>query len=303
MAIPDYQSLMLPLLRLCADGQEHTLRDSIETLAGEFRQTPEERSQLLPSGQQPVFDNRVGWARTYMKKAGLLEAPRRGVVRITERGKQVLASNPTRVDAKFLEQFEEFMAFRVASRRVDDDEPVLAANDETETPEEALASAYQRLRGALAEELLEKVKVCSPAFFERLVVELLVAMGYGGSRKEAGRRVGKSGDGGIDGIINEDRLGLDVVYIQAKRWDGTVSRPEIQKFVGALQGHRARKGVFISTSDFSREALEYAQNLDSKVVLVNGRQLTEYMIDFNVGVATQTVFQVKRIDSDYFAEE
>jgi len=301
--IPDYQTLMLPLLQYCADGQDHTLRELIDALGSKMKLTAKERKELLPSGQQAVFDNRVGWARTYLKKAGLLLAPSRGHVVISDRGRKVLKKPPVKIDVKFLEQFEEFVAFEGASRDGKASEAVQESSRAAGTPQEALETAYQQLRGALADEILEKVKVSTPGFFERLVVELLVAMGYGGSRKDAGERIGQSGDEGIDGIIKEDRLGLDVIYIQAKRWENPVGRPEVQKFVGALQGQRARKGVFITTSCFSRDAAEYAKHLDSKVILIDGERLAQLMVDFNVGVSHVSSYDVKRIDTDYFVEE
>ncbi len=302
--LPDYQSLMLPVLRYCGDGKDHTLRETIEALQDEFKLTDEERKELLPSGRQAVFDNRVGWARTYLKKAGLLDSPRRGHVVVTDRGKSVLGASPERIDVKYLEQFNEFLEFRDSSRnREVDAQHTAETSSDSGTPEEALEAAHQQLRGALADEILEKVKECSPKFFERLVVELLVTMGYGGSRKDAGERVGRSGDGGIDGIIKEDRLGLDVIYIQAKRWDNTVGRPEVQKFVGALQGQRARKGILLTTSSFTKDAAEYAANLDSKVILIDGRRLAQLMVDFNVGATLVTSYEVKRVDTDYFVED
>lgn len=303
--IPDYQTLMRPVLELCQDGAERHMRDVSAALADQFELTPEEREELLPSGRQPVFYNRVGWARTYLKKAGLLASPRRGAIVITDRGKALLDNPPERITAKFLTRYDEFVEFQTTARKQQEPEaePADASHEAQSTPEEALEAAYQQLRDALADELLERVKACSPAFFERLVVELLVAMGYGGSRKEAGRRVGRRGDEGIDGIINEDRLGLDVIYLQAKRWENSVGRPEVQKFVGALQGQRARKGVFITTASFSREAIEYVNHLDSKVILIDGQQLTQHMVDFDVGVSKQASYEVKRLDSDYFAED
>ncbi len=302
MAIPDYQTCMLPFLRHLADGADHTLRDTEESLAQHFRLTPAERAERLPSGQQGVFRNRVGWARTYLKKAGLLDSPKRAVFRITQRGMTTLASNPERIDVKVLEQFPEFIEFRDASRS----EGGAAAAGElppaTTTPEESIELAHQSLREQLAAELLRRILGCSPTFFEQLVVELLVKMGYGGSRKDAGERIGQTGDGGIDGIIKEDRLGLDTLFIQAKRWQGPVGRPEIQKFVGALQGQRAKKGVFITTSNYTAEATDYAGRIDTKVVLIDGKQLAGLMIDFDVGVAPAATYTVKRIDSDYFED-
>lgn len=303
MPIPDYQSLMLPLLRFAADGNDHTTREAVETLASEFQLTPAERTELLASGQQAIFNNRVGWANSYLKKAGLLEAPRRGALRITARGKQILAENPPKVDVRFLERFPEFIEFRDAPRNnrgTETTETIVAATEQT--PEEALELAHQSLRLSLAQDLLSRILSCSPTFFERLVVELLVKMGYGGSRRDAGERIGQSGDGGIDGIIKEDRLGLDTIFIQAKRWQGSVGRPEIQKFVGALQGQRAKKGVFITTSSYTAEAIDYASRIDTKVVLIDGQLLANLMMDFDVGVSVSASYIVKRIDSDYFEE-
>jgi restriction system protein len=239
MPIPDYQTVMLPLLRFLRDAKEHSLGEAVDAIADHFKLPPEERQQLLPSGASTVIGNRVGWARTYMKKAGLIESTRRGFFRLTDRGQEVLKSRPERVDVTFLEQFPEFVAFRGLRHERATDSETSASNGEA-TPEEALETAYQRVHGTLEAEILDRVKSASPAFFERLVVELLVAMGYGGSLRDAGQAVGRSGDGGVDGIIKEDRLRLDVLYVQAKRWEGPVSRPEIQKFAGALQGHRAR---------------------------------------------------------------
>ncbi|MEO0985956.1 MAG: restriction endonuclease [Cyanobacteria bacterium J06639_14] len=305
MAIPDYQSIMLPLLRLAVDGEIHRFRSAIEELAEQFELTEEERRELLPSGKQPTFDNRVGWARTYMTKAGLLSSPRRGQLQITDRGKQVLNESPSTINVAFLQQFDEFIAFRNFRRSKTETKtgsPNLTSSDDS-TPEESLEGAYQSLRSDLANEILEIVKKCSPAFFEELVVDLVVKMGYGGSRKEAGQAIGRSGDEGIDGIIKEDRLGLDIIYIQAKRWQSVVGRPEIQKFAGALQGQRARKGIFITTSSFTREATEYVKNIETKIILIDGSLLAEYMIDNNVGVTVEATYELKRIDSDYFAED
>lgn len=310
MPIPDYQTAMLPLLRLAGDDEEHKFRDAVERLATEFQLTDEERSELLPSGTAFLFDNRVGWARTYLKQAGLLSAPKRGVFRITSAGQALLAQKPERLDVEKLLQFEEFRAFR-ARRRVATDEPSGESMSvaerplavETQTPEDQLAAAYRRLRQELELDLLEQVKASAPAFFEQLVIDLLVAMGYGGSRQDAGRAIGKSGDGGIDGIIKEDKLGLDAIYVQAKRWDGTVGRPEVQKFAGALQGHRANKGVFITTSNYSREALEYVGLINSRIILISGAELVSLMIDHGVGVSTIGVYELKKIDADYFEGE
>jgi restriction system protein len=302
MAIPDYQTCMLPLLKHYADGQEHTNRDSIDALAQEFKLTDEERRMMLPSGVQGLFDNRVNWARTYMKKAALIESPRRGIHKITKRGLDVLKKKPGRIDVTFLGQFQEFKDFR-ALRHAKQEENETELDLSNKTPEESLEEAYQKLRGDLAADLLQRLKSCSPPFFERLVVEVIVKMGYGGTRQDAGKAIGKAGDGGIDGIIKEDKLGLDAIYIQAKRWDNTVGRPEIQKFVGALTGQRAKKGLFITTSDFSADAEDYISRIDAKVVLIDGETLAQLMIDHNVGVSTTGTYEIKKVDSDYFSEE
>ncbi|MFH1140403.1 MAG: winged helix-turn-helix domain-containing protein, partial [Chloroflexota bacterium] len=247
MTIPDFQSLMLPLLRMIADGRDHSLGDVIGGLAATFHLGTQERDVLLPSGRQSMFDNRVGWARTYLKKAGLIESTARGRFRITEKGLRVLRDNPTNIDAKFLRQYPEFRAFLDSSRRREP-EDVGGAESSTRTPEETLENSYQMLRRDLAQELLERIKGGSPAFFEQVVLDLLVAMGYGGSKRDAVEAVGGARDEGIDGTIKEDKLGLDVVYVQAKRWEGPVGRPVVQAFAGSLEGRRARKGVLITTS-------------------------------------------------------
>ncbi len=304
MAVPGFQEMMLPILTLAEDSQEHSLRDTTDAVARRLGLTDEDRNHPLPSGRQTMLANRVGWARTYMAKAGLLEATRRGYFRITDRGREVLARKPTGIDTDLLGQFPEFREFKtLRHEKPTDEEPVEPAG--FETPEELIEAAHQKLRDTLAAELLQAIRVCSPSFFERLVVDLLVRMGYGGTRKDAGEAIGQSGDEGIDGIIKEDRLGLDIVYVQAKRWEltTTVGRPEIQKFAGALQGHRARKGVFITTSSFTKDALDYTSRIDSKIVLIDGQTLARLMIDFGVGVAHVASYELKRIDSDYFAEE
>lgn len=307
MAVPDYQSLMLPLLRLAGEKKEEiSTGEAVEVLAKDLHLTDEDLKEMLPSGIQSTFFNRVGWASTYMKKAGLLEATRRGYYRITSRGNELLAKKPKAINAKFLKQYPEFLEFqqlkgtRSSNKTGGIKEP---PDISTSTPSEELETAYENLRAELAQELLSKLKKTSPAFFERVVVELLVKMGYGGSRADAGRAIGKSGDGGIDGIIKEDKLGLDVVYIQAKRWDSSpVGRPDVMQFAGALQAQHANKGIFITTSRFTDEALHYVSQIGSKIVLMDGEQLTNLMIEHDVGVSIVALYPVKKIDNDYFEE-
>ena len=304
MPIPNYQIVMLPLLRLASDGAERPFREAVERLADEFALTDDERAELLPSGTANVFGSRVGWARTYLKQAGLLEAPKRGIFRITPEGTALLDSKPAKVDNSLLNQYPSFRAFRTRGKDLEDGaKPACVEVTSDQTPEDAMATAYQRVRKILEAELLEQIKLSSPAFFERLVVDLVVAMGYGGSRQDAGRAIGRSGDGGIDGIIKEDRLGLDVIYLQAKKWEDAVGRPEVQKFAGALQGQRANKGIFITTSRYSREALEYINVIATKIILIDGEMLTALMVDHNVAVTKTGTYELKKIDADYFEGE
>ncbi len=302
--IPDYQSLMLPILQLLSRGDEYHIRDIIEKLAKNFRVTEDERKEMLASGSQAIFDNRVGWAKTYLKKAGLLESPKRGYFKISSQGIETLNENLEKIDAKYLKKFPSFLEFQSPSKS-DLESETKDEDVSFETPEELLDKAYTRIRKSLAAELLTKVVDLSPTFFERLVVELLVKMGYGGTIKDAGKAIGKSGDEGIDGTIKEDKLGLDIIYIQAKRWKpgNMVGRPEIQKFVGALAGQGAKKGIFLTTSSFTKEALEYTPRNETKIVLINGEQLSELMIDYNLGCAIQQTYELKKIDNDFFGEE
>lgn len=304
MPIPDYQTLMLPLLKNAANHEQLAMKDAVRFISDEFGLNDEERNKLLDSGMQRVINNRIGWARTYLSKAGLISYPKPGLISITERGKDLLRSSPKRIDNNTLLKYPEFAEFKKKGASNDNGASVetLKLWDNERTPEEELHKSSLALKQALMEEILSKVKSASPAFFEELVVDTLVKMGYGGSRKEAGQAIGKSRDEGIDGIINEDRLGLDVIYIQAKRWDGNVGRPEIQKFAGALQGKRAKKGVFITTSDFTAEAKDFARNIDSNIVLISGSQLSELMWDYEVGIVTEAVIHLKKIDLEYFGE-
>jgi restriction system protein len=301
MAIPDYQKIMLPLLKYSSDGIEHSFRDAVEKVANFFGVTDIERSELLPSGKYPIFDNRVGWAKTYLTKACLLEVPKRGYFNISERGVNLLKKSPSEITSKSLEQFEEFKEFasQKKSHQTNISSEIIISNDNS-TPEDVLAKAYIELKESIELEVLEQIKSVSPMFFEQLVIDLLVSMGYGGNRQDAARAVGKSGDGGIDGIINEDRLGLDVIYIQAKRWDNVVGRPEIQKFAGALEGQRARKGIFITTSSFTKEAIDFANNIQKKIILIDGKRLSKLMVENNVGVSVVGTYAIKKIDLDYF---
>ncbi|KAF5065512.1 Mrr restriction system protein [anaerobic digester metagenome] len=301
MGVPDFQTIMLPLLKITSDCEKHSLHEVIEELSEEFNLSHEDMKELLPSGKQPIFDNRVGWARTYLKKAGLIEYKRRGYSNITERGLAVLKESPEKITIKFLKQYPEFMEFiSVTNKKLDKTE---SYNEDLKTPIEILENGYKTINENLAIDLLDQIKNCSPSFFENLVVDLLLKMGYGGSRADAGKAIGKTNDNGIDGIIKEDKLGLDVIYIQAKRWENTVGRPEIQKFAGALLGQQAKKGIFITTSDYSKNARDYVSNIESKVILIGGEELSKLMIDHNVGVSTVNSYEIKRIDSDYFIEE
>jgi len=307
MAVPDYQSVMLPLLQFAAKkGSETSTSEVVEALTNELSLTESDLKEMLPSGIQSTFVNRVGWASTYMKKAGLLETTRRGFYQITERGRDLLKNQPKTINVKLLKQYPEFLEFQqLKGTRSGDKFPASKGSSYvlTATPSEALEAAYENLRDELAHELLVRLKKVSPAFFERVVVELLVKMGYGGSRADAGKAIGRSGDGGIDGIIKEDKLGLDVVYIQAKRWDNSpVGRPDVMQFAGALQAQRANKGIFISTSRFTDDARNYVSQIGSKIVLIDGEQLTSLMIEHDVGVSTVSLYPVKKIDSDYFEE-
>lgn len=313
MSIPDYQSLMLPLLRIIGDKAEHTLPEVCASIADEFKLTDAERNEMLPSGGQLKLYNRVGWSRTYMTKAGLIETISRGKFRITPRGEELLHSNQTRIDTEFLMRYPEFVEFRSKESEVKTI-PVSPISENThsskcvipqQTPYEMIESGYLSLHEQIAEDFLQKATTCTPRYFEKLVVDLLVAMGYGGSYREAAAKItGKSGDDGIDGVINEDRLGLDVVHIQAKRWTKTtVGRPEVQSFAGSLEGQRSRKGVFITTSQFSDEAKEYVNRIEKKIILIDGKRLADLCIEFQIGVAPVTTFKVNRIDVDYFEEE
>ena len=304
MPIPDYETLMLPLLSLAAETPKNELSGltAVSALAAKFTLTDEERTELLPSGGTFKFSSRVSWAATYLKKSGLLEAPRRAYLCITQRGLDALKRKPTRIDGEFLSQYEEFRQFQGKKKDKKGKQEQDIGN--SETPIESIDAQYRKLREALASEILEKVKNCSPQFFERLVIKLLVRMGYGGSLKDAGQAIGRSGDGGVDGVIKEDLLGLDNIYVQAKRWtDKSIGSPDIDQFAGALSKKKANKGIFITTSSFSKDALASVKEYGAKIVLIDGAQVAQFMIDYGVGVAVDQNYEIKKIDSDFFEED
>ena len=299
--IPSLDELMLPMLKFLGDGQEHSMREVEDHLAKVFNLTEEEIAQRYEVSGDSIFKNRVSWARTYLLKAKLIDAPRRGYVIITDRGRDVLAQNLTRLDCKFLEKYPEFFSFYNGSKPKG---PTINGGDEVRTPEEEISENLDQLNQALKDDLLQRVLSLSPARFEMLVIQLIVRMGYGGSFEEVSQLLGKAGDEGVDGVIKEDVLGLDNVYIQAKRWtQGSIGRPEVQSFVGALQGKGANKGIFITTATFTKDAWQYAESLKGiKVVLIDRDKLLDYMIRYNVGVHVDRVLEIKKIDEDYFLE-
>jgi restriction system protein len=307
MPIPGFQEFFLPALKVFADDQLHGSADIATEIAKQFNLSDDDKKEMLPSGKQSRFVNRIAWTIVHLRRAAIIESISRGQYRITERGKQVVASGASRLDVKYLMRFPEYKQFR---DRKDDEEgdsanvtstSVVSAQDQT--PTEKLENTYQGLRRELADDILDKVKTASPRYFEQIVVDLLVAMGYGGSHAEAGQKTRYTADGGVDGIIKEDKLGLDNIYLQAKRWEATVGRPVVQAFAGSLEGFRARKGVLITTSQFSSDAKEYVDRIEKKIVLIDGEQLAELMIDHNVGVTVQNTYVLKRVDGDYFEEE
>lgn len=306
MPIPDFQTVMLPILKDLARG-ERSSQETQEALASHFALTAEELTARIPSGRAKTFQNRLGWAKTHMKAAGLIESPRRGVYRLTVRGQEILASSPSSIGITTLNQYPEYVAFREGNGTSTAVSGSTTASftqaTDARTPDELVEEGYLQLRTSLVAELRERIAQVSPEAFEQLVIDVLTAMGYGGAQEESGLVVGRSGDGGIDGVIKEDRLGLETIYVQAKRWENTVGRPDIQRFAGALQGQRARKGVFITSSTFSAEARAYAASIQTTIVLVDGAQLAELMIDHNVGVTLAKRVEIKRIDSDYFVED
>jgi restriction system protein len=303
MPIPDFQSLMLPIMKVAQDGAEHTARELRQRIGDDLGLTDAERKELLPSGTQPVFTNRIAWARSHLTMAGLLEKTGRGTFRIAQRGKEALSSNPTKINLRFLQQFPEYAEARSKAKTDTAVEPPShASTTEVESPQERIELAFRELNNSLTTELRSKLASIDPFRFEHVVLDLLVKMGYGGSKKEAAQVTQRTADEGIDGLINEDRLGLEVIYIQAKRWKHKVGRPEIQNFVGAIAGKKAGKGIFITTSDFHDNAREYAASLHQKLVLIDGRRLAELMIEHNIGVAPEQPYIIKKVDTDYFEE-
>jgi len=301
--IPTYEEIMLPLLKLLENGKERSLQEAVDKLSDYFDLTIEERRELLPSGQQPVFRNRLGWARTYLKKAGLLKTPKRAHFQITDRGLELLEEKPKEITSQFLTRYKEFVEFKSIKRSsVTSGVQDIDQSGDDKTPEEELEYAYQKLRSELSKELLEVIKSASPVFFEKLVIDLLIKMGYGGSRKDAGQALGKSGDGGIDGIVNEDKLGLDTIYLQAKKWENAVPVKEIRDFTGALASKKARKGIFITTSNFPSSVYEFVKQIEYKIILIDGERLANLMIEHSVGLTKVNEYLVQRIDSDYFEE-
>ncbi|ARM88125.1 restriction endonuclease protein Mrr 2 [Rhizobium sp. CIAT894] len=304
MAIPDYQSLMLPVLQVAAKAETSVPFAETE-IATKFELSNAEREQMLPSGKQRVLHNRVHWAKFYLTKAGLLESPKRGRFTITPAGQRVLANPPATLDTKFLLTIPSFRDFY----RAGEESQVVATpadvNPQSATPEEVVEAAYKAVHTALKADLLERILQNSPSFFEQVIIELLVAMGYGGSHRNASEQLGRTGDGGVDGVINEDVLGLDRVYIQAKRYapGSAVGRPEIQAFTGSLVGLGASKGVFVTTSTFSAQAVEFVSRIPQRVVLIDGRRLTDLMLEHGVGVRSSRLLEFKRLDEDFFAEE
>lgn len=302
MSIPDYQTIMLPFLKIAEDGKEHSKQEALEKLAHHFKLSESELRELLPSGKQEYFDNRVGWARTYLKKAGLIETTRRGYFQTTERGQELLKANPQTINVKLLKQYPEFREF--ITYKTGNTGQVISKEEDQTTPQETLYDAYERINEQLAKDLLQQIKMVSPSNFERIVVDLLVKMGYGGSNKDAARAIGKSGDEGVDGIINQDTLGIDRIYVQAKRWNETqVNHSEIRNFIGALDFKHADRGIFITTSTFTKAVRENVALSSKRIILIDGNELAKLMITHKVGVSVEDSFELTKIDLDYFIEE
>lgn len=302
MSVPGYQEFMFPILKLLSDGNIYYKKDIFIKLAKRLNLSQEQLEEKLPSQQEPTYINRIGWAITYLKKAGLLESPSRAHFLITDEGKNVVNSNVINLNSKYLRRYDSFLEFQNLSHKKEENKIIEENEQETQTPSEKMISYYEIIKKSICDDLLNKVIEQTPDFFEHLVVDLIVAMGYGGSVEDAGRATKRTNDEGIDGLVKEDKLGLDIIYIQAKRWQkgNVVGRPEIQKFVGALAGQGARKGIFITTSNFTKEATEYKPRNDTSIILIDGQKLVELMYEHNIGVSTEKRFEIKRLDSDYF---
>ncbi len=311
MPIPDFQSIMLPLLESVSDGKSHGVSELISVLAERFKLTDEERKELLPSGKEPRFSNRVRWARKFLQESRLVDVPGRGATIITERGMKILKQKPDRIDMGYLTQFPEYVAFRQKKSPIEDEDEknIKPAQKglkifDGESPDEVIEQHITSLRTHLKKELIQLVLSLDPSDFEQLVVDIVLAMGYGGSRKDAGMAIGKSGDGGVDGIVNEDRLGLDKIYLQAKRWkSGKVGRPDVQSFSGSLDDKQAKKGVFITTSSFTPEAREYVRKIEKRIALIDGDLLTDLMIEHSIGASVASTYSIYRLDRDYFEKD
>ena len=308
MAIPDYQTLMLPVLLLAASG-EVKIGDIVEQLADEFDLSENERTKLLPSGKQTVIANKAHWAKTYLKQAGLVTSTRRGFFKISDIGKSVLAERPSRIDVDYLMKFPEFVAFRnrtsgseASNENVEKNAKPATHFEGSQTPEEIMRARHLQLNSTLGEEMLDRIHNGTPAFFERLIVQLLLSMGFGGTATEAGRAIGRSGDDGVDGVVDQDALGLDRVYIQAKRYktDNSIGPAAIREFSGSLELHKATKGIFVTTSGFSKAASDTVERLGKRIVLVDGQHLSRLMIKYNVGCRTEETLEIKRIDEEFF---
>lgn len=302
MSVPGYQEFMFPILKLLSDGNIYYKKDIFIKLAQQLHLSQEQLEEKLPSQQEPTYINRIGWAITYLKKAGLLESPSRAHFLITDEGKNVVNNNVINLNSKYLRRYDSFLEFQNLSHKKEENKIIEENEQETQTPSEKMISYYEIIKKSICDDLLNKVIEQTPDFFEHLVVDLIVAMGYGGSVEDAGRATKRTNDEGIDGLVKEDKLGLDIIYIQAKRWQkgNVVGRPEIQKFVGALAGQGARKGIFITTSNFTKEATEYKPRNDTSIILIDGQKLVELMYEYNIGVSTEKRFEIKRLDSDYF---
>lgn len=300
MAVPEFQGFMLPILNLFSDGNKHTTKECMETVIKYFNLSDEDVKLTVPSGKQTLVANRVYWSLTYLKKSLLLQTIERGIYKITSRGKELLDTSPVRIDKKLLSKYEEYRIFSNQEKGVETNN--LESNDNTLeiTPEENIDLIYNKIKSQLSDDLLEIILDKDPYYFERLVMDVLTKMGYGDINDNQNMVTKKSGDEGIDGIINQDKLGLDKIYVQAKRWNNVVRRPELQKFVGALSTKKSNKGIFITTSDFTKDAREYVTNLSQTIILINGKDLTKLMIEYNVGVQSNYSYEIKKIDNDYF---